>query len=355
MPTHANKKGSSMKKSFVSVAFVTALGAAPIAQANQSLCVYDLLGSAGDIYNMSKDYAVAAQGMGAKIDIKGYTDERVATQDFLAGQCDALFATAFRTRQFNPTAGATDSLGVSSIVRNGKIDMPASYDVIRKTIQTFSSPAAASLMTNGKYEVGGIIPFGTAYPVVNDRSISTVEDLAGKRIASFDYDKAQAVMIEKIGAQPVSADITSFASKFNNGSVDMIAAPAAAYRPLELYRGIGEKGAMNRFPIVILTYQMIINSEKFPAGYGAKSRNYWLGQFNRAMALVNKAEKDIPESTWSDLTPENMLKYTIMLRDSRIEIANQGIYDKQGLKIIKRVRCSINPADVECTSNSENW
>lgn len=328
--------------------------ATPQAQA-QKLCVYDLLGSVGDIYNMAIDFAVAAQNMGVKLEVKSYTDERVATQDFIANQCDAVMATAFRTRAFNPTAAALDSLGASTIIRSGKVDMDASYQVVEKTISTFSTPAAAKLMVKGNYEVAGIIPFGTAYPVVNDRNIKTVEALAGKKIAAFDYDKAQAVMIQKIGAQPVSADITNFAGKFNNGSVDMVAAPAAAYRPLELYRGIGTKGAMNRFPIVILTYQLVINQAKFPDGFGAKSRNYWVSQFNRAMALIRKAEKDIPASVWGDLTPENMIKYTIMLRESRIAIADQGIYDKPGLKIIKRVRCSINPSDSECATNSENW
>ncbi len=331
------------------------LAAAPQVQAGQKLCVYDLLGSAGDMNNMAKDYAVAAQAMGAQITIKSYTDERVATEDLIAGQCDAVMATGFRTRQFNPTAAALDSLGVSTIVRNDKVDMPASYEVVRKAVQTFSSPAAARLMVRGSYEVGGIIPFGTAYPVVNDRNIRTVESLAGKKIASFDYDKAQAIMIQKIGAQPVSADITSFAGKFNNGSVDMIAAPAMAYRPLELYRGIGSKGAIQRFPILILTYQVILNKARFPEGFGEKSRQYWLTQHDRAMALIKKAERDIPATTWGDLTPENMIKYTIMLRDSRVAIAEQGVYDKPGLKVIKRVRCSINPADSECSSNTENW
>ena len=343
-----------MKKLIIPV-FLIAASAAPMAQANQTLCVYDLLGGAGDMVNIAKDYAVAAQNMGAKMSIKAYTDERVATEDLKAGECDAVMATGFRTRQFNPTAAALDSLGVSTIIRNGKVDMPASYETVRKTIQTFASPTASKLMVNGRYEVAGIIPFGTAYPVVNDRKINTVEALAGKRIASFDYDKAQAIMIQKIGAQPVSADITNFAGKFNNGSVDFIAAPAMAYRPLELYRGIGTKGAINRFPILILTYQIIINETKFPEGFGLKSRQYWLGQFNRAMTLINKAEKDIPAATWGDLTSENMVKYTIMLRDSRIAIAEQGIYDKPGLKIIKRVRCSINSADSECSANTENW
>lgn len=331
-----------------------ALAAQP-AFAQQKLCVYDLLGSAGDIANMSRDYAVAAKTMGADIKVQAYTDERVATQDLLAGQCDAVFATGLRTRQFNPTAAAIDSLGAGTLLRDGKVDMNGSYEVVRKTIQTFSSPAAAKLMTKGNFEVAGVIPFGTAYPVVNDRNIKTVEALAGKRIASFDYDKAQAVMIQRIGAQPVSADITNFASKFNNGSVDFIAAPAAAYRPLELHKGIGTKGAIQRFPILILSYQLVINPSKFPEGFGQKSRAYWLGQFDRAMALVKKAERDVPANVWGDLTPENMIKYTIMLREARVDIAERGMYDKQGLKIMKRVRCSLSPADSECASNSENW
>lgn len=323
--------------------------------ADQRLCVYDLLGSAGDVYNMAKDYVVAAKSMGASISLKGYTDERVASQDFIAGQCEALLATGLRTRPFNPTTGALDSMGVTTLIRGNKLDIEGSYEVFKRTVDTFSSPAAANLMIKGKYEVGGIFPFGTAYPVVNDRKINSVEALAGKRIASFDYDRAQAVMIQKVGAQPVSADITNFASKFNNGAVDFIVSPAAAYKPLELYRGVGSKGAVNRFPVLILSYQLILNKEAFPQGFGQKSREYWSKQNPRAMALIRKAEKDIPASAWDELSPQNMINYTLMLRESRITIAEQGIYDKQGLKIIKRVRCSLNAADAECSTNSENW
>lgn len=338
------------------IGLVLGLPASGYAQgAKQKLCVYDLLGATGDVFNMSKDFVVSAKSWGANIDLKAYTDERIATQDFIAGECDALYATGLRTRQFNATTAVLDSLGVSSIVMNNKVDMKASYEVVRRTIQVFASPNAAKMNVSGRFEVAGIIPFGTAYPVLNDRNIKTVEDLAGKKIAAFDYDKAQAVMIQKIGAQPVSADITNFASKFNNGAVDMIAAPAAAYKPLELYRGIGTKGAINRFPIVILTYQMVINQSKFPEGFGQKSRSYWLGQYERALSLVTKAEKSIPEKTWGDLTPENMIKYTVMLRESRVSIAEQGLYDKAGLRVMKKIRCGVNPADSECSTNSENW
>lgn len=340
----------------IGAAAIVALSASSAAQAAQRICVYDLLGASGDLFNMAKDYVIAAQRHGVSIELKGYTDERVATEDFRTGQCDGVIATAFRTRQFNPVAGAIDSLGATTIVKDGKIDMAASYEVVRRIVQTYSDPKAAKLMVDGNYEVGGVVPLGAAYPVVNDRKINTVEALAGKRIASFDYDKAQAVMIQKIGAQPVSADIMNFSSKFNNGSVDFIAAPTLAYKPLELHKGIGKNGAMVRFPILILTYQVILNRTKFPEGFGDKSRDYWLTQFDRALQLVKQSDASIPPSTWMDLSSENAYKYTLMLRESRIDIAQKGLYDKRGLKIIKRIRCSVNPADPECaTKSEEDW
>jgi hypothetical protein len=325
------------------------------AQAAQKVCVYDMLGASGDLFSMAKDYVVAMQRHGVSVELKGYNNEGVATEDFRTGQCDAVIATAFRTRAFNSVAGSIDTLGATTIVRDGKIDMPSSYDVVRKLIQTYSSssPMVTKLMVEGNYEVGGIVPIGAAYPIVNDRKLNTVESLAGKRIASFDYDKAQAVMIQRIGAQPVSADIVNFATKFNNGSLDMIAAPTLAYKPLELSKGIGTKGGIARFPIMILTYQMIINRTKFPEGYGDKSRDYWLTQFDRAMQLIKQSDATIPAGTWMELSAENAYKYTLMLRESRIDIAQKGLYDKRGLKVIKKIRCSVNPADPECSTKSE--
>jgi len=345
-----------VKQASMGAALLVVMAAATTAQAAQKVCVYDLLGASGDLFNMAKDYAVAMQKHSVSIELKGYTDERVATEDFRTGQCDAVIATAFRTRQFNSVAGAIDTLGSTTIVRDGKIDIQASYEVVRKLIQTYSSPAAGKLMVEGNYEIGGITPLGAAYPVVNDRTLNTVEALAGKRIASFDYDKAQAVMIQRIGAQPISADITNFSTKFNNGSVDMVAAPTLAYKPLELYKGIGKTGGIVRFPILILTYQVVLNKSKFPDGFGEKSREYWATQFDRSLQLIKQSDASIPPATWTELSPENSYKYTLMLREARIDIAQKGLYDKRGLKVIKKIRCNVNPADPECTTKSEeDW
>lgn len=56
------------------------------------------------------------------------------------------------------------------------------------------------------------------------------------------------------------------------------------------------------------------------------------------------------------MSADNSYKYTMMLRESRIDIAEQGLYDKRGLKVIKKIRCNINPADPECaTKSEEDW
>lgn len=342
------------KHSTLALATATLLGlAAGPAAAKNLLCVWDVAGKGGDVYNSAIDYSVAMQKHGVEVELKSYIDERVAVEDYRAGQCDAVIATGFRLKPFNATSTSLDSIGSATVVRNNKIDMAGSYEVVRKVIQAFASPGGAKMMVEGNNEVGGIFPLGAAYPIVRDRTVNSVEALSGKKIAAFDYDKAQGVMIQRIGAQPVSVDVTNVGPRFNNGFVDMITLPAVAYKPLELYKGIGTKGGIGRFPIMIPTVQMVFNRSKFPEGFGEKSRTYWLGQFDHALSLVKKAEAGIPASVWDELPPENIPKYVLMLREARIAIGKQGLYNKQGLNIIKRARCTVNAGDAECASKNE--
>lgn len=325
------------------------------AQAAQKVCVYDFIGASGDLFNMVRDYALAMQRDGVFMELKGYNDEAAALEAYKSGQCDGFVGTAFRSRQFNAVAGSIDSLGATTIVRKGNVDMPASYEVMRKLIQTYAapSPQVGKLMTNGEHEVAGIAPAGAAYPFVNDRKLSSVEALAGKRIVAFDYDKAQAAMIQRIKAIPVSATISNFHLKFNGGQADMMAAPTIAYQPLELSKGLGSKGGVVRFPLLLVSYQMVIRHDRFPDGFGARSRTFWAGQFDRMLQLIRRADTTIPPSQWVDLDADDAVKYTLLLRESRIQLTQQGLYDKRGLKVLKRIRCHVNPGDAECETKLE--
>jgi Family of unknown function (DUF6091) len=153
----------------------------------------------------------------------------------------------------------------------------------------------------------------------------------------------------------VVADITNFGTQFNNGNVDVVMAPSIAYKPLELHKGMGSKGAVHRFPMTILTYQMVFKRDKFPEGFGQKSREVWMSRFDSVIELTKRADATIPEKFWLDPTPADAERYVSLMRDGRIDMAEKGFYDKKGLKIIKRVRCEVNPAAPDCTQPTEAW
>ncbi|MFH4247464.1 putative solute-binding protein, partial [Acinetobacter baumannii] len=76
--------------------------------------------------------------------------------------------------------------------------------------------------------------------------------------------------------------------KFNNGQVDAIAAPAYAYKPLEIGKGIGTNGAMFTFPVVNVTGDLIARSDRFPANFGMKSRDWFIKQLPQNFTMVKR-------------------------------------------------------------------
>lgn len=310
--------------------------------AKQTICVFDLLGTGGDVYAMMKDYTLAAAKWGADISLKPYTDERIAAEDFKAGQCDGVSLTGIRGRQFNTFTGTVDSIGAI-----------LNYAQMRDVLTLLSSPKIANSMVSGNYEVAGILPMGAAYLLVNDRAINSLSKVSGKKIAVLDYDKSQAKMVQKIGAQPVASDITNFAGKFNNGQVDIVAAPAVAIKPLELYKGLGTKGAIVKFPIAQITGNVIIDPKKFPAGFGQKSREYVATQVEKAFKNIEKTEKDVQAKYWMEVAEADKPGYIKLMRESRIALAADGIYDKKMLSLLKRVRCKHEPSSFECALKDE--
>ncbi|MBK7299355.1 MAG: hypothetical protein IPI79_02410 [Moraxellaceae bacterium] len=331
------------KTNILAAAIVTAsVALSSAAHAKQTVCVFDLLGTGGDVYAMMKDYSLAAAKWGADIELKSYTDERIVAEDFKAGQCDAVSLTGLRGRQFNTFTGSIDSIGAIT-----------TYAQMRDVLTLLSNTKMAPYMVSGAYEVVGVMPLGAGYLLVNDRAINNLSKVSGKKIAVLDYDKSQAKMVQKIGAQPVASDIINFAGKFNNGQVDIVAAPAVAIKPLELYKGLGTKGAIIRFPIVQITGNVIINPKKFPAGFGQKSREYVATQVDKAFKNIEKTEKDIPAKYWMDVLEADKPGYIKLMRESRISLAAEGIYDKKMLSLLKRVRCKHDPASFECALKDE--
>ena len=299
--------------------------------------------------DMHIDFASAKLKRKASTDVsfRIYTNERVATEDFKAGQCDGVAISNLRARAFNQFVGSLDSIGSIE-----------SYEQMSEAIRLLSKPAASKYMVNKDFEIVALVPLGAAYIMVNDRKINSLAKAAGKKIAVMDFDKSQAKMVQQIGAQPVAVDLTSIAGKFNNGQVDIIAGPALIFQPLELYRGMTEpngnvRGAIIRFPVVHVTGVMMMHRGKFPDGIGQLMREFAATQTPLAYQFVDKIEKAIDEKYWIDVQEADKPGYQKLMRESRIAMTKEGYYDKNMMGFLKKIRCRFNPASYECRMNDE--
>ena len=327
-------------------AALTTLLVSNSAKADQTVCIFDLLGRAGESYKLMEEWALASKNWGADVKLVAYQKEEQADRDFKNGKCDAVAMTTMRSREYNKFAGSIDALGGDP-----------SNDIARRSISYAldqrNAKRLVSTMKGEKYEVAAIAPLGIAYIFVRDRSMDTIEKGIGKKFAYLHYDIAQKIAIERVGAIGVPSDISTFVGKFNRGEVDSIAAPAYAFKPLEIYKGLGKSGAMFTFPLINVTGNLIIRQNKFPEGFGQNSRAWSLRQLPKAMNTIRRLEAEIPARYKLNVTAEDKLRYQKLLRDGRIELTQRGIYDPVMMRVLKRARCTVERTNFECSLGGE--
>lgn len=334
-----------MKKGILVLSAVGALFSTP-SYANQKVCVFDLLGKAGESYKLLEEWSLASKAWGAQVQLLAYQDESKVEKDFKDGVCDALYMTSMRARSYNKFAGSIDAIG----------GVPNNTIAQKAIIYALDKRNAKRLMTTvGKdsYEVAGIGQIGSAYIFVRDRKINNLEKAEGKKFAVLHYDYAQKVMVDRVGAVPVMSEISNFIRKFNQGEVEIVAAPAYAFKPLEISKGLGSTGAMVNFPVVNVTADLIIRDNKFPANFASQSRQWFIKQLPKSFAMVKRLEAEIPAKYKMNLSKEDQVKYQKILREGRMDLTQQGIYDATMMTVLKKARCTIERTNFECSMAGE--
>lgn len=334
------------RKGFFILSTLALCAFSSIVQAKQQVCVFDLLGKAGESYKFLEEWALVSKKWGAQVQLISFQDEDLADKAFQNDKCDAVYMTSMRARTYNKFAGSIDALG----------GVP-SNKIAQKAVEYVLDPRNTKRMTTTlqgeNYEVAGIGLIGSAYIFVKDRSLNTIEKAQGKKFAILHYDRAQRVMVERVGAVPVMSDISNFIKKFNTGEVDVVAAPAYAYKPLEIEKGLGSKGAMLNFPVVNVTADLIVRPERFPAQFGEQSRQWFLQKIPQSFVMVQRLEAAIPSKIKMQLSKEDKEKYQRLLREGRIDLTKQGVYDPGMMRVLKKARCTVERTNFECSLGGE--
>lgn len=317
-----------------------------VAQAKQNICVFDLLGKAGESYKLIEEWSLASKQWGGEVNLISYQDEAKVEQDFKSGQCDAFYMTSMRARAYNKFAGSIDAIG--GIPSNDIAQKAISYVLDKR-----NEKRLINTMGKETFEVVGIGQIGSAYIFVRDRSINSLARAEGKKFAVLHYDYAQKIMVTRVGAVPVMSEISNFIKKFNQAEVEIVAAPAYAFKPLEIYKGLGTQGAMINFPVVNVTADLIIRKNKFPEGFGMQSRSWFVKQLPKSFAMVKRMEAEIPAKYRMNLSKEDQVKYQKILREGRIDLTKQGIYEPAMMTVLKKARCTVERTNFECSLSGE--
>lgn len=321
-----------------------ALLAAPAASQAQVICTFDIAGTSGDFFNYLKDYSLAAKGWGGVSDIslKAYKTEQEAVTDFKSGQCDAVAATGYSTRTFNNFTSTISAIGA----------VPSNA-IAKNVISLMANPKLAEDMVQGQYEVAGVLPVGAAYFVLKDRTINSLEKAEGKRVGVLQVDPSQEQMLRKVGGKPVYITYDNAVPRFKAGQMDVLPAPAMAFEALEVYRAMGPAGGIARFPISFMTAVIVVNKDKFPEGFGQKSRSWFGGKVNAAMNTINNYEKAVPSQHWVTISPADQVGYLRLMRQMRLEFVANKSYNPKMINLLKKLRCQQDPSSFECSMDGE--
>jgi hypothetical protein len=224
---------------------------------------------------------------------------------------------------------------------------------MRLLLKAMNHPRMAPKLEDDQYVVLGVAPGGGAYTFVNDRKIKSLASAAGKRIAVLDYDPVQAKMISAIGATPVPSNIVSAPTKFNNGVVDILAAPLIAYGFMELHKGMTPNGGIVNYPLTQTSLQLIGRTEKFPTPIAQLVREAFFKSFDNIMIRLDSENDKIPKHWWIDVPDAEKGSYEEMMLEARLKLRDENYYHPGMLKLQRKVRCKINPSRIECSNPKE--
>lgn len=314
------------------------MGLGPDDMLKRHICLWDLSGRSGPIFNGATSLRLDLLHYNIDISLEAFTNEGAMVASLKNGLCDAALMSGFRARQFNRFTGTIDAIGA----------LP-SLEHMDLLMQSIALPQLSENMVSNKYLTLAVTPAGAAYLFVNDNKLNSLEQLAGKKIAVLDFDPGQSKMVAQIGATPVASTLATAPNQFNNGIVDVLPAPLLAYQALELYKGMKPNGGIVNYPIVQLTAQLIGHTDRFPPALAAVIREVAADSFSPIQKALKKEASEIPDRWWIEVNGHEKQKYDSMMRAARLKLRKTGYYDATMLKIMKRIRCKLEPERPECS------
>ncbi|AXJ91260.1 putative solute-binding protein [Acinetobacter pittii] len=324
-----------MKK--ICLALILSITAVASWAEDQVWCVYDPIGSQGDITRRLNDIRLYAQQYQVKFKVVTYQKEQQAIQAFDDGKCSGLAASNFNTYRYNQFMGSTAGIGLIPNNRTAK-----------SFLQLLNHPTIEKRLVSKNYEAIGMIPIGTAYMVLKNKNLSRVAQLRNQRIGVLPNNPPQQALVRSVGARPVYVDLSNAIVQFKQNKIDIVPAPVYGLLPYNLQKEFGPDTQVINFPLAYFGVNLIIKPQAYPANFGRKIRGWFV---QNSQLLTNRAtqwENHLPAYYWVDVSFYEKQSYDVMVAKIRNQYVLSGYYDAYFVQLMKRLRCMDDPRYFEC-------
>lgn len=317
-----------------------------------SICLFDMQGINGEIHSRAKDLALIARRWNIVADFKVSSDEEKTAENFKSGKCEAAVLPTLRAREFNKFMGSVDAIGGLPTYEHLRVLLGSLFDS-RLDKKTISEP----------YQIVSVFPMGAQYIHVKDRSLESIHQLKDKKTTVLSWGNSLDLAGNALGLKTTTVAIGELTKSFKDAESDVLISPAVLYGAFELKKGLGENGGIYKTPVVQTTVSLVINRDllkkKTPdldsrvTAFKEIMAKFQDDMLERMFKTINTYEKDVPKKYWMILEPEHEKAYQEALRQTRIQLTKDGVYDVTMMKVLKKVRCKIDASASECSSNDE--
>lgn len=307
----------------------------------RKFCVWDILGKNGPVYATVADQQFRSLHYGLELTLEAYQDEAVLMDDLKSGLCDAGLISGARALELNRFTGSIEALGaVPSLVH------------LQTIFTVLSNPKMAKRMTEGNYVVLGVASLGENYLYSQSQNLIALPQFKSKKIAVPSYDLSLQALVEQMKANLAPNTLLGAVDQYASGQTDAMLAPIIGYHIGGSGKVKAGYGIVNA-PLSQSTIQLIGRAERFPLGVAQLLREDFLLKTDNYVQRVEKERANIPSERWFYVSDEKKGELDAQLRELRLSLRDQGVYDAEMLKLAKKVRCRVTPEQSECKDGRE--
>ena len=293
---------------------------------NVKLCSVSTPGADDGLQQGLADFRQAALEWSVDIQPLHYQDSAQAADDFRQGVCDLVNLPGVQAGAFNRFSATLEAVGA----------VP-DYEHLQTALRALALEKAAPLLRSGEFEVVSIWPAGAEYLQVSDTSLADPAQLTNRTLATTAAPAELTALAALTHMVTINGDTTR-----HEADISTVTTPS----------NLASTRQLLSLPLRQRTWQLIARHSALPADFGQQARRHAAHTFDLRVQSLKQREQQWPAAAWIVLDDPQRSAWNGLYQQIRVQLRNDAVYDASALTLLRKVRCALDSAALECGGGS---